>query len=119
MRLTPSVAAASFSAASRASTAAESRRARTPASRVDLLLLERLVDLEDRDRRLVLVHVAVHADDDALPRLDLRLVAERRLGDLALEEVVLDRGDDAAELRRSGRSTRTPAPRASSVSSST
>src|SRR6185503_19918659 len=35
--------------------------------------------------------------DHALPRLDLGLVAVRRLGDLALEEVVLDRGDHAAE----------------------
>ena len=30
-------------------------------------------------------------------RLDLGLVAERRLGDLLLEEVLLDRRDDAAE----------------------
>ena len=64
---------------------------------VDLLLLERRVDLEDRDRLLVLEDVAVHADDDALPRLDLGLVAVRRLGDLALEEVLLDRRDHAAE----------------------
>ena len=45
-------------------------------------------------------------------RLHLRLVAERRLGDLALREVLLDRGDHAAELVESGRSTRTRLPRA-------
>ena len=42
--------------------------------------------------------VAVDADDDALAALDLGLVAEARLGDLALLEVLLDRGDHAAEL---------------------
>src|SRR5581483_7377308 len=59
---------------------------------LDLLALERRVDLEQR-RLVVLVDgEPVDADDHALPRLDLLLVAKRRLRDLALEEVVLDRG---------------------------
>src|SRR5438105_10231500 len=65
---------------------------------VDLPPLERRIDLEDLDRLLVLERVAVHADDDPLLRLDLRLVAERCIRDLTLEEVLLDRLDDAAEL---------------------
>src|SRR5439155_25229364 len=65
---------------------------------LDLLLLERGVDLEDLERLLVLELIAVDADDHSLLRFDLRLVAERRLGDLALLEVVLDRRDHAAEL---------------------
>src|SRR5205085_9105035 len=65
---------------------------------LDLLLLERRVDAEDLERRLVLQLVAVDADDDALLGLQLGLVAEGRLGDLALEEVALDRLDYAAEL---------------------
>ena len=48
------------------------------------------------DRGVLRLHVAVDADDHALAPLDLGLVAEARLGDLALEEVLLDRGDDAA-----------------------
>src|SRR4029078_10655167 len=65
---------------------------------VDLLLLECRVDAQDLERPLVLEFVAVDADDDPLLRLDLGLVLERRLRDLALEEVLLDRLDDAAEL---------------------
>ena len=41
---------------------------------------------------------AVHADDHALSGLDLLLVPERGLCDLALEEVLLDRSHDTAEL---------------------
>src|SRR5690242_14609578 len=65
---------------------------------LDLLALERGIDAEDLERQLVLELVAVDADDDALAALHLRLVAVRRLGDLPLHEVLLDRGDDAAEL---------------------
>src|SRR5262249_58320698 len=65
---------------------------------VDLLALGRGIDGQDLRRLLVLELVAVDADDAALPRLDLRLVAEGGLRDLALEEVVADRGDDPAEL---------------------
>src|SRR5439155_14793584 len=65
---------------------------------LDLLLLERRVDAEEIDRLLVLLLVAVDADDHALAALDLGLVAEARLGDLALLEVLLDRRDHAAEL---------------------
>src|SRR5439155_610833 len=65
---------------------------------LDLFLLESRVDAEEIDRLLVLLLVAVDADDHALAALDLGLVAEARLGDLALLEVLLDRGDHAAEL---------------------
>ena len=54
MRLTSSRADASLSAASRASTAAESRRARSALHALDLLPLEGGVDLEDLERLLVL-----------------------------------------------------------------
>ena len=110
MRFTPSREAASFSVAS---LCLDPRRVAARLDRgepVDLLLLERGVDLEDRDRLLVLEDVAIHADDDALPGLDLGLVAVRRLGDLALEEVLLDRRDHAAKA--SMRSKYWPAPRA-------
>src|SRR2546421_9054359 len=65
---------------------------------LDLSLLERGIDPEDVRLRLVVELVAVDADDDALVLLDLRLVAVRGLGDLALEEVLLDRRNDSAEL---------------------
>src|SRR4029453_11440548 len=65
---------------------------------LDLVALEGGVDVEDLDLLLVRVLVAVHAHDHALAALDLVLEAEGRLGDLALEEVLLDRRDDAAEL---------------------
>src|SRR5215471_16690379 len=78
-----------------------SRRVASPPHRLDtfdLLLLERRIDAEDLDRLLLLHLVAVHSDDDPLAALDLGLVAEARLGDLALHEVLLDRRDHAAEL---------------------
>src|SRR4051794_24731359 len=65
---------------------------------LDLLALQRRVDAENLDLLLVLLDVPVDADDDALLLLDFGLVAERRLGDLPLEEVLLDRRDDAAKL---------------------
>src|SRR5215210_7540271 len=65
---------------------------------VDLLLLERRVDPQDLHRGVLLELVAVHPDDDPLLGLHLGLVAERGLGDLTLEEVLLDRRDDASEL---------------------
>src|SRR5439155_15620379 len=58
----------------------------------------RRVDAEDLDRLLLLLLVPVDPDDDPLAALDLGLVAEARLGDLALLEVLLDRRDYAAEL---------------------
>src|SRR5712691_3724465 len=76
------------------------RRVAAPAQgahALDLLALEGGVDAQELDRPLLLELVAVDAYDDALLRLDLRLVAERRLRDLALEEVLLDRCYDAAE----------------------
>ena len=42
---------------------------------------------------------AIDAHDHALARLDLLLVAERRLLDLALDEALLDRGDRATHDR--------------------
>src|SRR5436305_1499419 len=63
-----------------------------------LLGLERRIDAMDLDLQLALGLVAVDADDHAFLCLHLALVAERRLGDLRLEEVLLDRGDDAPEL---------------------
>src|SRR3954449_3209067 len=65
---------------------------------IDLRLLERRIDLEEVRLRLVVELVAVDADDDALILIDLRLVAVRGLGDLALEKFLLDGRDDAAEL---------------------
>src|SRR5206468_5160554 len=65
---------------------------------LDLLALELRVDAEDRNRLVLVDLVVVDGDDDALLGLDLGLVAERRFRDLALEEVVADRGDHAAEL---------------------
>ena len=67
-----------------------------------------------RDRLVVVQLVAVDADDDPLLRLDLGLVAERRLGDLALEEVLLDRRRSRRRSSRSARSSRTPPPRGGS-----
>src|SRR5919108_611393 len=52
----------------------------------------------DRQPRLVLLLVAVHAHDHALAALDLLLEPEARLGDLALRVALLDRLDHAAEL---------------------
>ncbi len=65
---------------------------------VDLLALERRVDVEELELLFVGLLVTIDADDHALSGLDLALVAERRLGDLALEEVLLDGRDDSAEL---------------------
>ena len=63
----------------------------------DLLPLELGVDAEDRGL-LAVRNELVDADDDPLAGLDLALVAERRLGDLGLEEVLPDRRDHPAEL---------------------
>src|SRR5919197_1762935 len=65
---------------------------------LDLLALERRVDPQDLDLLLVLELVANDAHDDPLPLLDLVLVPERGIRDLALEEVLLDRGYHATEL---------------------
>jgi hypothetical protein len=51
------------------------------------------------DLLLLLELVPFHADDDALPRLDLRLVPDESLGSLALQDVALDRGDHAGSRR--------------------
>src|SRR5438105_12443797 len=65
---------------------------------LDLLRLEGRVDAQQLDRRLLLERVPIDPDHDALAALDLALVPEGCLRDLALHEVLLDRGDDAAEL---------------------
>ena len=60
----------------------------------------------------------VHADDDALARLDLGLVAERRRLDLRLDESLLDRRNRAAELVDALDQLVAPARSSSSVSAS-
>ena len=97
MRFVSSVAASAFSRASAASTAAESRRPRSSWTRSICARSRVGVDVEELDVALLDLLVAVHADDDALAALQLVLEAEGRLGDLALEEVLLDRGDHAAQ----------------------
>src|SRR5262245_14098916 len=57
-----------------------------------------LVDVEDLDRRLVLLHEVVDADDDFLLPLDGLLEAVGALGDLLLREPALDRLDHPAHL---------------------
>ena len=114
IRLSPSRSEASRSRRSASSTAAESRCRAQRLHALDLLLLERRVDAEDVELLSSVELVPVDADDHALPRLDLRLVAEGRFGDLALEEVLLDRRDDAAELADALGSSRRPRPRAGS-----
>src|SRR5438132_195986 len=57
----------------------------------DLLGLERGIDAQRGDRLLPLELVAVDADDDPLAGVDLALVGEGGLGDLALGVVALDR----------------------------
>ena len=52
----------------------------------------------DLGRGLALDLEVVDADDDPLSRIDLDLVAERGVGDLALREAALDRRDHAPEL---------------------
>src|SRR5215208_7156052 len=56
---------------------------------VDLLALERGVDAKDLELVLVGVLIAIHADQDPLARVDLLLVVERGVRDLALRVVLL------------------------------
>ena len=88
--------ASSRSRASVASTAAESRRAR-PREPVDLALLDDRVDVQQVRLLLVGRDVLVDPDDHAVAGLDLLLMAERRVGELALEVPRVDRRHDAAE----------------------
>ena len=62
----------------------------------ELRVRRRLVDVEDLDRRLVLLHEVVDADDDLFLALDGLLEAVRALGDLPLRKAALDRLDHAA-----------------------
>ena len=55
-----------------------------------------LVDVEDRDRRLVFLDEVVDADDDLVAHLDRLLEPIRGLGDLPLRETLLDRFDHPA-----------------------
>ena len=64
----------------------------------DLLALHLGVDAMDRRLAVVALGVAVDADDDLIVIVDLLLQLERRVGDLALRVVALDRLDHAAEL---------------------
>ena len=65
---------------------------------VDLLALERGVDAEDLDRLLGLIRVSVDPDHDPPALVHLLLVPERRVRDLALRIVLLDRLDHPSEL---------------------
>ena len=83
MRLRPSWAASSLSAGERGLDRGRVAAGADGLDPLDLLRLERGVDPEELERLLVVLLVAVDADDDPLPGLDLGLVAEAGLGDLA------------------------------------
>src|SRR5919204_2549703 len=57
----------------------------------DLLALERGIDAQDLEALLVVLRERVDPDHDPASLVDLLLVGERRVGDLALREVALDR----------------------------
>src|SRR4051812_29820409 len=57
----------------------------------DLLALQRRVDVQDRRLAVVALGVAVDADHDLLAGVDALLQLERRVGDLPLRVVALDR----------------------------
>src|SRR5207249_8860338 len=69
-----------------------------PRRPLELPLLPRRVEPMQLDVLFLALVEAVDADDHALARLDLLLVAERGLLDLALDEALLDRRDRAAAL---------------------
>ena len=70
------------------------------------------IDLEELDAPVLVLGEAVHADDDALARLDLGLVAERRSLDLALDEALPRSPRPRLPARRCARSAPARAPRA-------
>src|SRR3954453_4599655 len=63
-----------------------------------LLLLDRGIDPQGLVALVLSGHILVHADDDALARLDLLSVGVGGLFDLVLLESVLDGGDSSAEI---------------------
>src|ERR1700722_2436414 len=65
---------------------------------VDLLLLERGINPQDRQLALVALGEAVDADDRAAARIDLLLELEGGVGDLALRKAALDGLDHPPEL---------------------
>ena len=75
-----------------------SRVRRRSLRRRDLAVVAFGVHLEDRDLDRLVHREVVDADDRAVVLVDLALVAEGGVGDLALEEAVLDGGEDAAEV---------------------
>ena len=94
-----SVSAASRTSASDRAAASPSRSARTRAVRSRWRRSIAGIDVQELDLlRAGVLGECVHADDDALARLDLGLVAERRRLDLRLDEPLLDRCDRAAEF---------------------
>src|SRR6188474_3319046 len=69
---------------------------------IDLLALQRRVDAQDRGRLFALLDEVVDADDDPLTLVDLALIGESGVGDLALGEVAADRLDHPAQLVDAG-----------------
>ena len=65
---------------------------------LDLVGLERRVDLQQIRVVVITLGVGVHPDDLAHPRLKLGLILERRVGDLSLRIAALDRLDHPADL---------------------
>src|ERR1700709_1202351 len=72
---------------------------------VGLLAFEARVDLQDRGRLFVLLDEVVDADDDPLALVDLLLVGEGGVGDLALGIVATDRLDHPPQLVAPGEVT--------------
>src|SRR5579862_2236342 len=63
----------------------------------DLLLLQRVVDLQDGNAGIVVLgDVAIHADDDLFTCIDARLMARGGIGDLHLREARFDGRHHAA-----------------------
>lgn len=69
----------------------------TRAQALDLLGLERGINVQGFERLLVALDLLVDADHDAVFRVDLHLKRKRRVGDLAPGEALLDRLDHSSK----------------------